>query len=588
MCGIVGIIHKDKKEAAESDLKTAMQAIRHRGPDGEGISIVRNVGLANVRLAILDLDKRSDMPMKFDHLIMTYNGEVYNYKEIREELESKGYTFSTTGDTEVVIKSYHYWGSECVSKFNGMWSFAIHDTLSRIVFCARDRFGIKPFYYTTFDNKFCFASEIKAITKINGWKATANMETAAYYLLYGMQDYDHQTFFQDVNQLPPSHHLTYSVEENKIQIDKYYDIEKKTLSYTEDEAKQKFYELFSSSITLRFRSDVKVGSCLSGGLDSSSIVCLSSDTLLTDQFETVSAVYPNTEIDESKFIKDIITDKGIINFSFSPDLNDLFEKIPALIYSQDGPFSSASIFAQNEVFRKANEVGLKVMLDGQGGDEILAGYDVFYYSLLKRKMKNNPLSALLEMINFLKSYNNSFADAIKKYKNARKKNAHQLPDWLHVPIDSTRSPQSSNKTDVFSTSKSLLFNMGIQALLHYEDRNSMAHSIESRLPFLDYRLVEFCLQLPDQLKINKGIRKYILRESMKPHLPDAIYSRLDKLGFETPQEEWMKLNKEKIYEQTRELSAEIPWIDMNKFSADTNTLWRLFLYSNWWKIFKVS
>lgn len=618
MCGISGIITKNGSPVDHSIIQSMNDLVAHRGPDGEGLYIESAVALGHRRLAIIDLTEHGHQPMRYgDRYTIVYNGEVYNYLELREELLTAGYRFTTGTDTEVILASYARWGSDCVHRFNGMWAFALYDAEKKIIFCSRDRFGIKPFYYYEDETRFAFASEIKQFTVLEGWAPRLNRPRALDFLVHGIFDHTDQTLFEGVRQLPGGFNLVYALAGNSYSIGRWYNLRlrKKRDNTDYSLAKEQFRDLFVDSIKLRLRSDVKVGSCLSGGLDSSAIVCVVNDLLRENDAhgkqETVSSCFTDKRYDEQEFIDAVIGRTGAVSHRVFPDYGDLFAELDRIVWHQDEPFGSTSIFAQWSVFKTAREKGIVVMLDGQGADEQLAGYHyTFYGAFFKRMLMHLQWWRLVrEMASFRALHGYSSVYLLKVIAGAL------LPSWtvrfLKKIIGSKRPSlvasgkpwvlETSWKTppgDIAEESLNELLYTSLPMLLHYEDRDSMAHSVESRVPFLDYRLVEFLMKLPDHYKIREGKTKYILREALKDDMPGKIITRYDKMGFVTPEEAWLRENSadfRKELEQT---------VDMAKGLINTRILnifdevvkgnhsfdfiiWRYIVFGRWLRVFKI-
>lgn len=608
MCGISGIINKNKKSVSTNDIKKMNDVISHRGPDDEGFYFENNLAFGHRRLSILDLSSLGHQPMEFlDSYVITYNGEIYNYIELREELLKLGYKFKTQTDTEVILACYDKWGEECLHKFNGMWSFAIYDKKRETIFCSRDRFGVKPFYYYENSEIFSFASEIKQFKSLDSFVAVSQKEVVYNFLANSIFDYNELTFFKGVKQLMGGYKLTYNLITNSCSTKKWYELQ------DTKEEEQSFLELFKESIKLRLRSDVKVGSCLSGGLDSSSIVSVVNDEILdkTNQ-EVVSACYDNKKYDESEYIDVMVKERDLISHKIFPNLDKLLnsEFLKNTIYTQDTPYSTTSIFSQYSVFEEAKKNGLKVMLDGQGADETLCGYHSFFAPFLasylkklqiikfyneltniKKEHKVNTLFLLLQVFNTL------LPKSIKKMIKKNKYNFINQKEFVNIK---NKTPfidfgERESSVDVFS--KAQLFHTNLPLLLHYADRNSMTHSIEARLPFLDYKLVEFIISLSDEQKIKNGVTKNILRESLKGIVPSEILDRKDKMGFVTPESVWAKDHKDFFREELKRAVSKSKYINetiLEEFegfvSGDKNydsVYWRVITYINWIEVFGV-
>jgi asparagine synthase (glutamine-hydrolysing) len=619
MCGISGIIKKDKSFAAEEEIQRLTDIISHRGPDDEGHFVEKQVALGHRRLAILDLSKDGHQPMFYqDRYVIVYNGEVYNYLELKEELQAAGYVFKSKTDTEVILAAYDKWGEECVNRFNGMWAFAIYDQFKNVVFCSRDRFGVKPFYYYQSKQNFAFGSEIKVFTGLVDWEPVLNIPKAIDFLEQGIFDHTDETFFQGVKQLKGGHNLVYDLEANTFAIRMWYDLPNrvKPFSGNFNKAKKEFKELFDSSVQLRLRSDVKVGSCLSGGLDSTAIVCTVNQQLSCNGKEkiqeTVSACYQNSKFDEQVYINEVVSKTNVKSHKVFPTFDTLFETLEKIVWHQDEPFSSTSIFAQWHVFKEAKSNDLIVMLDGQGADEILAGYGHFYDSYFTSLLRQGKVKTLVtELKAYKRLYKHSNRKLVQFFvkgffpKSAVKKLQNI---YFKKPLNVIQEKVRENHTQYFqgtsaqsikeaALDQTLYSNLPM--LLHYEDRNSMAHSIESRVPFLDYRLVEFSLGLPEKFIINKAVTKFIVREALADTIPAKIKGRYDKIGFITPETEWFKSNasfiRNKLTEALEALSGMVngpvilAYYDKNAANGMEygSLISRLLIFHIWMKKFHV-
>jgi asparagine synthase (glutamine-hydrolysing) len=546
--------------------------VAHRGPNGFGFAYFESgqgasheiihdenrspklkhpiVGLGNRRLAILDLSQLGNMPMQIENgaYCVTYNGEIYNYKEIRAELETHGFQFRTGTDTEVLLRSFQYWGAECLQRFNGMWSLAIWDRRRQQLFCARDRFGVKPFYYAWHENAFYFASEIKQILFGSNIPRVANPRTVYQFLEQGVADYSSHTFFENIFQLQPGHTLTLNVADScDFVIRQYWELAiQPELTMKEEEALEGFRERFVQSVNLRLRSDVPVGASLSGGLDSSAVICEARRQSPKQEFQTFSAAFTEKTIDERKYVDAVANSiQAKANYAF-PQGKRFWDDFDKLIYFHDEPIGSGSVFAQWCVMAEAKKQKVPVLLGGQGGDEVLCGYQKYHYFHLFHLLRQRRLSLVKEVVLSLQNGTRrgwDFADA-SRYLPARFRRALSVVQRL-CPPEFKRSAEDptvniGSRNTLAERQKADLTFASLPILLHYEDRNSMAHSIESRLPFLDYRLVEFTVNCPSSVKFHNGWSKWILRQSMKDTLPDIIRKRKSKLGFDVPLEGWMQ------------------------------------------------
>lgn len=571
MCGIAGIV---ALEGFDPILLIGMtNLVKYRGPNGYGFAFFDvnsnslgeclhnrevysglhrpSLGLGSRRLAILDLSESGNQPMQTENgtLWITYNGEVYNYLEIRKDLENIGHSFCTHTDTEVILRAYREWGPSCVTRFNGMWAFAIWDRTQRKLFCSRDRFGVKPFYYFVNDSVMVFGSEIKQVLGYPGVPRAANTKIVLQYLEQGVQDHTEETFFEGVRQLLPGHSMTVDLNKPSIsaKTSAYWElvIQPKE-SLLEREAIEQFRTQLERAVKWRLRSDVPVGSCLSGGLDSSSVVMLATANRTTE-FHSFSSCYDQPAIDERQFIAKVVSAAGATPHYVFPIAEGFWDDLTQLIWHQDEPVGSTSVYAQWCVMKAARQSGIPVLLDGQGGDEILCGYRKFYFfyfwHLLKRA---NPLF-LKESFAWLRNMDGntwSWSQAKRYLPSLPMSNGslvHRACEQglvnrnHHVPRVSI-----GPGADLRQRQKADLTCYSIPALLHYEDRNSMAHSIEARVPMLDYELASFAVNCRSSLKLRDGWTKWILRQALRGVLPEPVRMRRSKLGFATPQKDWLR------------------------------------------------
>lgn len=569
MCGIAGIVYFTENRVRQAEILSMTNTLEHRGPDGEGtwISETATVGFGHRRLSIIDLSDAGRQPMQYaqNRFTITYNGEIYNYLELRDFLISKNYRFISQSDTEVILAAFHYWGKDCLQQFDGMFAFAIWDEFEQKLFCARDRFGEKPLYFYKDNDRFFFASEMKAIFSL-GVKKEINRKSVFEYLLFLTTEnpfVPSQTFYTTISQLPASSYLVVSID-GQMKFQKYWDIDTTTrFKGTDKQAYETFGSLFNHSIQTRMRSDVPIGSSLSGGLDSSAIVCIVNKILKKDTEQHVfSARFPGFVKDEGVYISEVhkqCTHAGIVQHEAFPSDESMLNNLDRIMYYQEQPFGSASIAAQYEVMKLAAENNIRVLLDGQGADELLSGYSLFFESYLKQLLVRNPMRYTTEknklteinghqpnLFNFTDLFSAFFPKSYKKIGNQRRKmltNNHALFHGIHAELveefKSVSNPVFSSP-DLKAHLKFMMLSRGLNELLRYADRNAMAHSVEVRLPFLNHRLVEFVFSLPESYFIRDGWTKFILRKSMENILPTAIQWRKDKIGYEPPQAEWMK------------------------------------------------
>lgn len=600
MCGIGAIFASRGLEASLSRIQNMMQLVRHRGPDDAGYVLFRDGhaplivadkdtpslvfeapytycpkreglldsdarGLALLghrRLSIIDLSPGGHQPMSSEdgRLWVTYNGEVYNYLELKAELEAAGHHFKTYSDTEVIVKAYQVWGEACLERFNGMFAFVIYDTVKRRVFAARDRFGVKPLYFWQCPQGIlAIASEIKQFTGLPGWQAVTQNQRVYDYLAGGTTDHTNETLFAGVHQLRGGDSLHFDLTSGVLQTSPWYVLPQGDFKGTEQDASERFRSLLAESVRLRLRSDVDVGFCLSGGLDSSSIVCLANQHLNEQQAvhrqKTFSACSHEKAYDERHFM-DIINHHCSLEAHYTyPSLEQLFDEAPLITWHHDEPFGSTSIYAQWRVFEMAKQRGVKVVLDGQGSDEQLAGYFGFFKHHLAELFFGGRWIRFFKEIahirqrhgdtvipNAPKAFRRLLKHAVRNYVGNPKQRLGQSSMWLnmHRLQVNDHLPFGGHSYESVRDQCTRQLTYSLPALLRYEDRNSMAHGIESRTPFLDYRLVEFVNTLPGHFRISNGVTKRVLREGMRGVLPEDVRMRMDKLGFATPEEVWIK------------------------------------------------
>lgn len=549
MCGIIGFTFEDAGLA-----KKMCEVISHRGPDDEGYYSDKNITLGHKRLSIIDLYTGKQPIYNEDKsIVIVYNGEIYNFRALREYLEEKGHRFYTASDTEVVLHAYEEWGYDCVERFNGMWAFAIYDKNKDILFLSRDRFGIKPLYYYWCGNKFIFSSEIKGILQHNIDKIP-NDKIVYEFLAFSLVDHSKETFFKDIYKVMPGENLIYDFTQKTLKTLKWYDLKnklKKVEQKSEDDVVKEIQKLFTESICYRLIADVPVGSCLSGGIDSSSIVCTMNKLRKNNKIKTFSLVFPGLQIDESSYIDEAVRLTTVEVHKVSPNVRDLREDLYDLIWTQEEPFGSLSIYGQYKVMELAHKNGMKVLLDGQGGDELFAGYLGYYRYYLFECLTNLKLREFIETMRYTTRREDGFRlilslglFILEKFGLIRrliKKNRLKKLDFLNDFYTGEITYPLFERS--FNLNQALLKDITVYSipnLLRYEDKNSMRWSIESRVPFLDYRFIEFVSSLPSSYKIRGGITKYIFRESMNGVVPPKILSRRDKIGFATPDREWFR------------------------------------------------
>ena len=667
MCGLSALISPTGDSRLVSNIVKMTHTVRHRGPDDEGYvffsdgrdklqilggedtldacfqsdyrycpqSIVRPsfsesepvVAFGHRRLSIIDLSAAGHQPMcsEDQRYWIIYNGEIYNFIELREELKNRGHDFCSLSDTEVIIQSYKEWGESCLNRLNGMFAFVIFDRELDTLFLARDRFGIKPLYWwISNEGIIAIASEIKQFTVLPGWTSRLNAQRAYDYLNWGLSDHTSETLFSDVKQLQGGEYATISLKKlpNKIHSRNWYKLNQQYQDTTRYSAVKTFKELLTDSVRLRLRSDVQVGSCLSGGLDSSTIVCIINNLLKNEGLESLQTTFSarayDKQFDEGEYIDTVVRKTNAHDHHVYPELSDLFSSLDTIVWHQDEPFNTSSIFAQWMVFKLASANGIKVMLDGQGADELLAGYDVYAAARLAGLLKRLEISTLyreirqtsrnkgwqLELLT-KRLFNHLLPEIIRQPLRKKSGKASTFPIWLNLKrlnVDATDPfiQGGHNGATVNGLSIAQLGRTHLPMLLHWEDRDSMAHSVESRVPFLDYRLVNFLINLPEENKISDGISKKILRESMNGLLPENIRMRMDKIGFITPEERWVRKDAPDIFRHQISRAIESSKGLITPLAADKleniiagrepydNAIWRIISFGRWMELFKLA
>jgi asparagine synthase (glutamine-hydrolysing) len=551
--------------------------VAHRGPDGRGweefASPAGPVALGHRRLAIIDLSDNAlqPMPHRPSGLTLVFNGEIYNFLELRAEMEAAGERFKTRSDSEVLLRAMALWGERALDKLQGMFAFVIHDARNQRLIAARDRFGIKPLYFAETASGVAFASEIKQLIGLDGLPARMNLARVHDFLASGIMDHTAETLFAGVRQLRGGEIVVADLSQRRptLSIRRWYPVQPAMLDpMSEQDAAEQFRTLLGRSIDLHLRSDVPVGSCLSGGLDSSSIVCLMAERLRalsgSPKVRSVSACYADKSVDEKPFIDIVAEHAGTQSNIIYPRHEDVFDLAAKMTWHQDEPFGSTSIFAQWSVFAEAKRIGVKVMLDGQGADEQLAGYhSAFHYygaDLARRGQWKMLARMMLErrrwhgspLLQQIKHFTLPLLPSALTHRLRTRYRAVAEHDWLDSDAFRTIHPDRTALDiaaqsvdllpphDIASLCTTLTHASNLQMLLHWEDRSSMAHSIEARVPFLDHRLVEFSLGLGGQHKIVGGDTKRVLRSAMDGILPEPVRQRRDKLGFATPENLWFR------------------------------------------------
>lgn len=578
MCGIAGVLTPHRNQVDRELLESMGGVIAHRGPDdhGEWHDNEGRVGLSHRRLSIIDLSSMGRQPMANPGLskVITFNGEIYNYLELRKLLESKGYAFRTETDTEVLLCMYDEYGRDMLQHLDGMFAFAIWDSVSSKLFCARDRFGEKPFYYYLDDQKFVFGSEIKAIWA-SGVPKSVNNDKRINYVDRGVirtRNTVTETIFDSIYILDAAHSLEIGFDLSP-RIQKYWSLENihinRDISFSQ--SVERFRELLEDSVRLRLRADVPVGSSLSGGVDSSSIVAFV-DKMIGNQGvqNTFTARFPGFSRDEGKFAKMVAEHVNSVEYhEIVPTDRSLLSLLEEASWFHEEPIGSSSVLAQYQVYKLAKDAGTKVLIDGQGADEYLAGYVPIYNVYLDQLFEQDKWLYRKEYARFTERHHLKFHKPAKPLDDSLRERLREF--WTHKFCQNSIAEKGDDKLRrhlrLLSTQTTL------KELLRYADRNSMAHSREVRLPFLSHHLVEFTHSLPEKFLLTRGWTKYILRMAVTNELPKSIVWRSEKVGFEPPQQNWMDLKH--VQELLQEQRTKYKIQETKNISYTNSSDWRL-------------
>lgn len=566
MCGIAGIVALRPVRPESVAAMTARLA--HRGPDGDGLwqSADGRAVIGHRRLKVIDLTDAADQPMAdaAGRAVLTYNGEIYNYRELRERLRAEGAEFRSSGDTEVLLQAYLRWGEGALSELNGMFAFAILDTERRQLFCARDRFGEKPLYFADGDGFFAFASEIKALLALDGVGDTCDPTRALGFLANGRRGLDdaRATPFSGIRQLLPGEAMAVDLDSLAVAISRYWTPkpDPATALMNESDAVDRFRALLSDAVALRLRSDVPLGSCLSGGLDSSAIVCLVRRHLGADvPYHVFSGRFPGHAADEGRWADIVATATAATVHVSRPTAEDLVSRLDAFAWANELPVGSASQYAQWCVFESAKEADVTVLLDGQGGDEVLGGYEQYFRSYLDAvRAEGEHVRADEEEIAIRERYPMALPSTAERLKRALPRGFRRslarlagkgsdfgfgLSSDMRHAVQNVPTIPNHTGAGFHPLSRALAedaLEAHLPALLRYGDRNSMAHSREVRLPFCDHRIAEFAFSLPPRHLMGEAETKRMLRRAIAGIVPEAVRTRWNKQGFLPPQPAWFK------------------------------------------------
>ncbi len=602
MCGISGLVSTDDAVAVRQAAHT-LACLNHRGPDASGYLKVGPDGpivgrgtpltydspfvVLHTRLSIIDLSDGGLQPMSTadGRYWIAYNGEIYNYQEIARELVELGHTFRSHSDTEVLLEAWAEWGPASLSKFVGMFAFVIYDTVKRTITLARDPFGMKPLYYARVNGALAFASEIKALLQLPGISRRANSQRMFDYLRFGITDHGGETMFAAIRQLPQASYATVPLDNPAAgEPIRYWSLEPgKGLGLSVDEAAAELRDLFFESVRLHLRSDVPVGAALSGGIDSSAVVMAMREIEGPGlDIHTFSYVADDATVGEEHWVEMVGAASNATLHKVHLNPSELTDDLDELIMCQDEPFASTSIYAQYRVFKAAREAGITVMLDGQGADELLAGYRPFVAARLASSIRTghlvsaarlatsatrspggSPSRILLQSGGYLMPW--QFEKPLRRMVKA-----DLVPNWVNrvwfdrQGVTAATPWMASGPNYLCSALQRSVVETSLPLLLRYEDRNSMAHSVESRLPFLTTKLAEFIISLPeDFLVADDGTSKSVFRKAMHGVVPAPILNRKDKIGFATPERVWLKeLTPWVERVLSSDAAREIPVLDM--------------------------
>lgn len=517
----------------------------HRGPDGEGTWADETAGLAFRRLAIIDLDPRSDQPLHLGSLHLAFNGEIYNYRELRDELRGRGHAFVTEGDGEVLLHAWQEWGEKALPRLNGMFAFAVWDDRDRTLTLASDRFGEKPLYWSHDGRRLLFASDVRALVQADPALRAPRESALGPYLARGLMPPVDESFFARVRRLPGAHLLRW--RDGHVETARWWTPRPVDVPARYGEAVERLRELLLDAIRLRLRSDVPVGTSLSGGVDSSAVVALAAQLAGDHRRHAFTARFPGFEKDEWPYAQATASAAGVVHHhAVEPTAGDLLADIDRLVVDQEEPAVSSSIYAQWRVMRAAREAGVTVLLDGQGADELFGGYRGIEGWALRARGRRAVLRALLaggpeRTTTLLSLGSEQMPRALARRHRARGASPYARAEVVRAAaaIDPPEVDWAQRRGPLVRELARQALHTSMPALLRYADRDSMAHAREVRLPFLDPRVAEFALSLPPAFLYGAGTTKRILRDAVRGVVPARVLDRRDKVGFETPEARWL-------------------------------------------------
>lgn len=588
MCAIAGICGISDPAVQRLTIQQMLAAMHHRGPDGSGSFFDNDFALGHNRLAILDLSDAAAQPMHYDGLTLVYNGELYNYLEIREMLVQEGYRFNTQSDTEVLLKAMHCWGEAALQKFTGMWAFALYNAATNSLLLCRDRFGEKPLYYYKSDGQLLFCSEIKGLLAA-GIAPKANMQAVVSFLVHEQAEHPEHTFFEGIKKLGAGCLARYALSTRALTVEPYYTPNVAVVP-DQQEVLSRFSRLFQQSVARQLRSDVPVGTCLSGGLDSSFVAATASGHS-GQPFYALTAAVDQQPLDERRFARQVVQHCGLLGEEILVDAHYLQQVMPQVMQAQEEPFGSMSIVMQYAVMERASSLGLKVLLDGQGADELMLGYRHQMAALYRMGLFPNSHNSWGQVIKHQQISSVQLAKLLWYHSHEGRQQARRLWRWRQLKpglrdlVRHAGTTLNATPDGLAAWQQSQLTKRTLPALLRYEDKNAMHFSVETRLPFLDHELVAYCLSLPLEHKLYSGWTKYLQRQAMKDHLPDSITWRKGKIGFSAPESAWLHALDQGVVKQSalvHNLFAhqKIPCLGATHW-------WRLYAVAHWAHVFGI-
>lgn len=624
MCGLAGGFWRDSSTTLEQNMVKALSIMRSRGPNHQGYDKYSVAGgelvLGHTRLSILDLSAAGQQPMYSSdrRFCVIFNGEIYNYIELKAELEFQGDRFNTHSDTEVLLAAWGRWGPKSLNKFKGMFAFVIYDQVENTLVCARDAFGIKPFFYSSNTREFVFASELPALNALKTERPRLNWQRAYDYLVHGEYDFDHQSFIDGVVSLMPGHMLKVNLSTQEVSdpIEWWRPsvLPQKKLPFKD--AAEALRERFLENIRLHLRSDVPVGAALSGGVDSSAIVCGMRHLEPSMPLETFSFIAKDSDVSEEKWIDEINRHVSASSNKIVVTAKELELDLEDLVAAQGEPFGSTSIYAQYRVFKKAREQGITVVLEGQGADELLGGYNGYPGQRVRSLLDQGHFLDAAEFLHCWSQWpGRSHVEGMKRvigqyatgalYQTLRQINGmSNVPEWIkpeplrdagvNLRFPSIARPEDMPGRRLMSELACSISRRGLLGLLRHGDRNSMRFSIESRVPFLTQDMAEFTLSMPEEYLVSpQGETKHLLRAAMRGIVPDHVLDRRDKIGFATPEKEWLMGMADTIRVWLQE-DLELPFLDQKILRqhfeevvsgkrAFTWQVWRWVNFYHWYK-----